>query len=252
MRGDGELVWQSNAAFFLACAARSPGGRVVELGGVAAGITPVAPERPVLNSVICPPGALDARAYEKIASHYAAAGVSGFTAWVQPDDEQTAGLLSDRGHVLDAQPRAMIASTSDVAGRPDVDGRLQAQPSPAEFAQVNDRAYGYPGSFERAMGDLTQDTTLHTYAITDGARPIAVGGMMDRGTDAHLSLMATLPEHRGRGHATAIIRHLAADAAERGRTTTTLIATTAGAPVYTRLGYRDVGWLDMWERSLSA
>jgi|SRR3954451_17044936 GNAT superfamily N-acetyltransferase len=250
MGGDGELVWQSNAAFFLACAARSPGGRVVELGGVAAGITPLAPERPVLNSVICPPGTLDARGYEEIATLYAAAGVSGFTAWVQPEDEQTAGLLADRGHVLDAQPRAMIASTADVAGRPGLEGRLQAQPSPAEFARVNDDAYGYPGSFQRAIGDLLQET-LHTYAVTDGGRPVAVGGMMDRGTDAHLSLMATLPEHRGRGYATAIIRHLAADAAERGCTTTTLIATRAGAPVYTRLGYRDVGWFDMWERSLS-
>src|SRR3954470_13688487 len=74
MGGDGELVWQSNAAFFLACAARSPGGRVVELGGVAAGITPLAPERPVLNSVICPPGTLDARGYEEIATLYAAPG----------------------------------------------------------------------------------------------------------------------------------------------------------------------------------
>jgi len=75
---------------------------------------------------------------------------------------------------------------------------------------------------------------------------------MDCGTDGHIILVATLSAYRGRRFASGIIRHLAADAAERGCETTTLIATKAGAPIYERLGYRDVGWIDMWERSASA
>jgi hypothetical protein len=39
-----------------------------------------------------------------------------------------------------------------------------------------------------------------------------------------------------------------AEAGERGRLTTTLVATKLGRPVYDRLGYRDFGALQMWER----
>ena len=39
-----------------------------------------------------------------------------------------------------------------------------------------------------------------------------------------------------------------ADARERGCTTTTLVATKMGHPVYARLGYRDLGRVQMWER----
>jgi hypothetical protein len=38
------------------------------------------------------------------------------------------------------------------------------------------------------------------------------------------------------------------DARDRGRKTTTLQATKAGAPIYERLGYHDFGALQMWER----
>jgi len=38
------------------------------------------------------------------------------------------------------------------------------------------------------------------------------------------------------------------DARERGCTTTSLQATKMGQPVYDRLGYRDLGPIQMWER----
>ena len=38
------------------------------------------------------------------------------------------------------------------------------------------------------------------------------------------------------------------DARERGATTTSLQATKMGYPLYARLGYRDLGALQMWER----
>jgi len=87
--------------------------------------------------------------------------------------------------------------------------------------------------------------------VLDGGDPVAVGGGVVLGSDLHISLVATLPEHRGRGHASRIIRRLAADSLARGCQTSTLVATKAGAPVYERLGYRDVGWLDMWELSVT-
>jgi hypothetical protein len=37
-------------------------------------------------------------------------------------------------------------------------------------------------------------------------------------------------------------------AGRRGRVTTTLVATKLGRPVYERIGYRDFGAIQMWER----
>ena len=52
---------------------------------------------------------------------------------------------------------------------------------------------------------------------------------------------ATLPEARGRGLATALMRQALLDAGERGCVTTSLQATAMGRPVYARMGYRDLG-----------
>ena len=63
-----------------------------------------------------------------------------------------------------------------------------------------------------------------------------------------MTLVATLPEARGRGLAGALMAHALVDAGERGLRTSTLVATKMGRPVYERLGYRGLGALEMWER----
>jgi predicted GNAT family acetyltransferase len=62
-----------------------------------------------------------------------------------------------------------------------------------------------------------------------------------------VTAVATLPEHRGRGLASAIVERLLADARDRGMRTGTLQASKAGAPVYERLGFADLGFIEMWE-----
>jgi ribosomal protein S18 acetylase RimI-like enzyme len=53
--------------------------------------------------------------------------------------------------------------------------------------------------------------------------------------------VATLPEHRRRGYAEAVVRHGLAEARrEWGLERTVLHATEAGHPLYQRMGYRDV------------
>jgi hypothetical protein len=44
------------------------------------------------------------------------------------------------------------------------------------------------------------------------------------------------------------MRQALADARRRGCATTSLQATAMGRPVYARLGYRDLGVIEMWER----
>jgi GNAT superfamily N-acetyltransferase len=58
---------------------------------------------------------------------------------------------------------------------------------------------------------------------------------------SYVGWMATLPEFRGRGCAEAILRHMDAFMRDRyGATESVLHATEMGAPVYARLGYREV------------
>jgi GNAT superfamily N-acetyltransferase len=53
---------------------------------------------------------------------------------------------------------------------------------------------------------------------------------------------------RGHGLASLLLRKALADARDRGCTITTLQATRMGYPVCARLGYRDLGRVQMWER----
>jgi GNAT superfamily N-acetyltransferase len=71
---------------------------------------------------------------------------------------------------------------------------------------------------------------------------------LDHERNADVEMVAVVPEARGHGVAGKLLAHALADAAERGLETSTLIATRMGRPVYERLGYRDVGTLQMWER----
>jgi predicted GNAT family acetyltransferase len=63
-------------------------------------------------------------------------------------------------------------------------------------------------------------------------------------------MVAVLPEARGQGLSGKLIAHALADAVDRGVTTSTLVATPLGRPVYERLGFRGLGVLEMWERRL--
>ncbi len=71
---------------------------------------------------------------------------------------------------------------------------------------------------------------------------------IDAGDDTEIAWVATNEAARGRGLATALMRQSIWDARERGRRTSTLQATKLGAAVYERVGFRDVGALQMWER----
>jgi GNAT superfamily N-acetyltransferase len=72
------------------------------------------------------------------------------------------------------------------------------------------------------------------------------------GDDAEATFVATLPEARGRGISGRLLGHALERAREAGTKASTLIATKLGHPVYEKLGYRDVGTLEMWERRRQA
>jgi ribosomal protein S18 acetylase RimI-like enzyme len=235
---------EANAASFAAIAAASAGGRSLTEPGLRAIATPAAPERPLFNAAFgLEPGAL-AAAYDRVAGFYAGARVPRWTAFVDPADTTSVAALAENGHELDAEPRMMLGQTDDVAGA-DAPIELDPAPAPETIAALNDRVYGYPGSFARTLWSLDG---LDASVAVAGGEPVACALAHDADGDCHITLVATLPAHRRQGIASALIRRLVRRGRERGCTTTSLVATRSGAPVYARLGYRDLGAVQMWER----
>jgi GNAT superfamily N-acetyltransferase len=229
-------------------ARNSEGGRAIERDGVFAAVVPATPKRSVSNSVLYSDAGALAAALGELAAAYDEAGVEAWTVWVPEGDDAAAAALAGAGHVLDATPRAMAAELATI-GQPgetgiDIDARCDL----AAVGRVNDAAYGYgDDGFGPVISTLPPDE-VHAYGARADGDTVAVMIAVDSAENTEIAWVATLPEARGRGLATALMRRALWDSRERGNRTATLQATKLGAPVYERVGFRDVGELQMWER----
>jgi GNAT superfamily N-acetyltransferase len=238
----------SLAAFYRLVAAGSPESRLIERGAVVAAVVPVAPDRSVCNGVVSQSSQALSDALGALAAIYEEAGVRAWTVWIPASDTRSALLLEQAGHRLDATPAAMALELEQFEGTPgEVD--LVEIPRMEEVGAINDAAYGYDGDFTRAFSDLPADAA-HLYLARANGKPVASTIAFDHEGDCLIGLVATLPEARGRGLATALMTQALLDARERGCQTSTLQATKMGQPVYERMGYRDLGPLQMWERRI--
>jgi GNAT superfamily N-acetyltransferase len=215
--------------------------------GYVATITPVAPERSVVNDVVYWDTAALESSYDELAAEYERCGVKAWTVWVPDTDRATADMLAARGHKLDADPEAMVLDL-DLVERPAEPEGFSRDTDAQTVARLNDSAYGMPGDFQRALADMSSTEGMYVYTAGEGGQPSSCLIAFDYGDDCSIWLVATLPEARGRGLARALVAHALADGRERGRTTSTLQATDMGRPVYERLGYRSLGEIQMWER----
>jgi GNAT superfamily N-acetyltransferase len=233
--------------FYRLCGAASDGARTIERDGVIAAVVPAAPERAVANGVVYQ--SLDAleAAYDELAEAYAEIGAK-WTVWVWPEDDGAARFLEERGHVLDAQPMAMVHDL-DGPERPGADA-LPDWTGDGDFADVgplNDRAYPFgTDSFTRALQRRPGEAT-HVYVAHDDGEPVGCLLMTDHDGNSDVEAVAVPPEARGRGISGNLLRHALADALERGNETSTLMSTPLGLPVYERLGFRSLGRASMWE-----
>lgn len=234
------------AGFFPALARHGSDGHVVERDGVVAAIVPSCPERSVVNCVVYSDANALGGALDELGSEYERAGVRAWTVWVPEHDREAAEVLERAGHILDARPAAMVRDLSDFEVSPPFDLDL-FEPDMAEAARLNDAAYGFPGDFERAFHERPPEPAHLYLARADGAPACTVLAYEENG-ECGIYLVATLPEARGRGLATALMTHALLEARGRGCVTTSLQATQRGRPVYQRLGYRDLGEIHMWER----
>jgi GNAT superfamily N-acetyltransferase len=222
----------------------SPGGRALELGGVTAAITPATPERSVMNSVVYRDVDALAAAVGPLAASYEEAGIRAWTVWVPERDIGAVRVLEGAGHVLDAQPMAMGVELDERFEQPPAEA-VRRELDMRALGRLNDVAYGH--EFSPAM-QTEPELPLFGYLAPPEGEAQSCAVTYDADGDCGVFWVATAPEARGRGLASLLMRAALADARERGCTTSTLQATAVGHPVYARLGYRDLGRLQMWER----
>jgi GNAT superfamily N-acetyltransferase len=236
------------AAEVAAFGSGAPDSRVIRLPGLVAAIAPACPDRSLFNSVFFDDGIALAHALDALASEYERAGVRAWAVWVPDDDRRTAALLADRGHVLDSAPRVMALWLDDLPSAPPAPtGVIEADADPPAAARINDRAYGYDaGSFAAALSGPS-DPPLHWAFAAHGGEPVACVASIDVGDDCCVTGVATLPDHRRKGIAGWLLGRVLARARDRGMRSASLQAAKAGAGVYERLGFQDLGSVQLWE-----
>lgn len=245
----GERRRGSQMAFYRALgdAGRGAHWRTVR-DGVQATVVPATPDRSLPNSVLYTDARAVLDAHEELASLYAAAGVGAWTVWVMPGDEDLVAGLEARGHVLDGTPAIMAAAISEIDLADDGDLDLDPDPDWGVLGALNDRAYGLPeGTFSAAVAGVSDPSVRAFVARADGTPVAGLATVDGPDGDCALELVATLPEARGRGIASRLVRRALREARDRGCTSVTLEGSKMGEPVYTRLGYRTLGRMRMYE-----
>jgi len=223
-----------------------PDSRLIRRGGLLASLTPASPQRSLFNSVFYEDAATLAAEVDSLGELYDSHEIAAWTVWVRDEDRKTAQLLADRGHSLDAAPRAMAMELVDPVEVPQPPVGVEPEPcKPAVAADLNDRAYGYgPDGFRAA---LAGETAIRWQGAFAEGEPVGCLGAIAVGDDLCITGVATPPEQQGRGIAGWLLRRALAEAQEEGMRTASLQATKAGAPLYERLGFADFGFVEMWE-----
>lgn len=239
-----DVLFRSLRGFVRDFACATPDGTALQSGGITAGIVPASPERSFVNSVVYEDAAELERRLPELASAYDEAGVEAWTVWVRGGDPAAIRPLEAAGHALDGEPMAMARLLEGI--EPPGDGLdFVRDPAPNDLAAVLAESYDWENAPRVLTG--TYDG-FHPYvALLDG-RPVCSVAVHDQDGDAHVTLVGTVESARGRGLAPNLMRRALVDARERGCTTTTLVATKMGQPVYERLGYAELGRVQMWER----
>lgn len=223
----------------------APDSLLIRREGLLAAVVPAAPQRSIFNSVYYDDAAALAAEIDDLRAVYESHGVRAWTVWVPEADRETARLLGGRGHSLDSTPRAMAMELTDLAALPPAPGVEHGPIGPPACAELNDRAYGYGEDGFRAA--LAGETAIHWHGAFEGEAPVGCVGTIAVGDDCCVTGVATPPEHRGRGIASWLMVRALAEARDEGMVTASLQASKAGAPLYERIGFRDLGLIEMWE-----
>jgi GNAT superfamily N-acetyltransferase len=201
-------------------------GAVLEAGPLVGSVVPAAPSRSILN----------------------AAGATAWGLWLHEDDASASAAARGAGLSLDSHPTAMALSLDAVAP---IERRseltVQRTDDLGLLAEPLSAGYGFPAGLLTAGLPRLLEHCCGWIARVDG-RPAAGALTVAHDGDAGVFLVATAPDLRGRGAATALMQEALRHAREQGCETSTLQASRMGEPLYARLGYVGLGAYLLWEQ----
>jgi len=120
--------------------------------------------------------------------------------------------------------------------------RVMDEATRCAISDVNCLAYQIP--IEMGRESITQqmfDSSVFAYVGHLTGEAVAVAGTWIVDEIMYVGMVATMPDHRRKGYAEAVMRHSLEEARKAtGIRRTVLHATDAGFPVYERMGYRTV------------
>ena len=240
----------SQQAFLRIVGSGSEGARVIEGGGYVGCLCPLRPDRSIVNAVAYHDGEALIGALDQLGQIYEDAGIQAWTVWAPAEDTDVIGALATAGHTLDGLPREMagVLEAMDLEPRAELD--LDPEPSWRDIGEINEAAY-FQSAGGAYFGPALVGMQGRPYVARLDGVPASCLVVFDVEDDAYVGLVATRKDAQRRGLAGELLRHALREARERGATTTTLEATAAGAPVYARVGYEDLGVIQMWERRVS-
>ena len=248
-----DQVWRerqanSQRAFYRALAGGSPSARLVELDAAQATLVPIREWFSIFNSVLyTDPSSLN-RCHARLARAYADAGIKAWTVWVPPTDAETGTMLESRGHRRDSTPMLFAANIQALDLSPVIELDLDPDPSWRLVAEINDHAHGVlePWSMA-AVFQTMHDPASHLHIAWMDEAPVSALIAREHQGDCYFWFVATVPDARGRGIASELMRHALRQAHQRGCTTTTLESTQMAETLYTNLGFHPLGRYTMWE-----
>jgi ribosomal protein S18 acetylase RimI-like enzyme len=235
--------WRGMVAFQQLIGRHGPGSAPLVRDAFVASAVPKIPSS--LINAACPRDDAPLRPHlDEISDFYA--DVPKWGAWIDPGNADDAEALKDRGLVLDSRP-VLMATPLDVIEAP-ANGLAVERTDMAHVGDVNDRAYGSPaGVIASALGEIPA-AEIRGYGIRVDGELATVVSVIDVDGDAFVTMVATLPQRRGRQLASTVLAHALHEARTRGTTTTSLQASKLGQSIYARLGYRALGEVHLYEK----
>ncbi|AKF79159.1 acetyltransferase [Myxococcus fulvus 124B02] len=174
----------------------------------------------------------------------------GIPAWrvaVLPGQDEGARLLGAHGYRPDNRLPAMGLALADIPDERPTFPLVETE-SQEEMVALNVRVWG---KWDDILSVWNQPPRLpvRTLVAREEGRALACGFSLDVGDTAGVYMVVTLPEARGRGLASEVMKGLLSHARARGLAASVLQATEQGRGVYRKLGYRELGdWVN-WART---
>jgi ribosomal protein S18 acetylase RimI-like enzyme len=235
--------WRGMVAFQRLIGRYGPGPPPLERDAFVASAVPKIPSS--LVNAACPRGGAPLRPHlDEISRFYDR--VPKWGAWIDPGNHDDADALAHRGLVLDSRP-LLMAAPLDAIEAPAPQTTIE-RATMAEVGRVNDVAYSNPpGVIAAALGELPA-SEVRGYGIRVDGELASVASVIDVDDDAFVTMVATLPQHRGKQLASSLLSAALTEARQRGQITTSLQASSLGQGIYARLGYRALGEVHLYEK----